>query len=822
MSVRSRVSPSSSARGRRISRLVMALRQDLRYGLRQLVRAPGFTIAAILALALGVGATAATFSVVDAVLLKPLGYADADRLVVVMHDRIGPVSPRNFLVWSPLADEVFAGMEAAEWWTPNLSGQGDPEKLTGLHVTPGMFRLLGVAPELGRTLDVADADAREVVISHGLWVRRFGADETLLGRDIRLDAEVFTVVGVMPETFRFAPFWATGAELWAPLPLASRAGSGGQSLRVFARLADGTSLAAARDRVAALTAELERRDPGTNRNVTVTPLKEMVVGDVRPSILVVFAAVGFVLLVACANVAHMLLVRATAREREIAVRAALGAGRGRLVRQFLTESLLLSGAGAAAGALLAGATLGTLRLLAGQQVPRVDTMALDQRVLWFVAGVAVITGLAFGLAPIARLFRTDLTGTLAQDGRTTSSGRRGLRMRGLLMASEVAMAATLLVGAGLTLRSFVGLQAVDPGWDPDPVLTMIVSVAGTAESPEGRRVTFYQDLLDAVRALPEVEGASAINHAPLAGDVWTFPFEVEGRPAPPAGDEPTAAFRVVFADYFDTMGLRLVKGRALDRRDTLTSLPVVAVSEQLAARHWPGEDPIGKRLAFPDTGWLTVVGVVENAFAYDWAAPPASEAYLPFLQNAWYRENPAPHTAYMTLVARAKGDPASLEPALRAAVRTLAPDVTVSAVQPMRDVVKGSTSAARFLMSLLGAFAGTALVLAALGVYGVTAYDVAGRRREIGIRLAMGASPRQVLRQVLARGLMLVALGLAAGLAAASTLSQLLAGLLYGVEPTDPLVFIAAPATLAVCAIGATALPCWRATKLNPAEVLGR
>ena len=796
------------------------LRQDVRFGARQALRAPGVTAAAVLTLALGIGATAATFGVVDAVLLQPLDYADADELVVVMHDRTDPVSPRNFLAWQREAAGTFAATAAAEWWMPNASGAGDPEKIYALRVTPGMFPLLGVPPALGRAL-AADELAREVVISYGLWLRRFGGEASAVGREIRLDGEAYTIVGVMPERFAFAPFWATQAEMWGPLPLAARATSGGQSLRVFARLRDAGDLEPAREAMRAVTAELERLDPGSNRDVTVTPLKELVVGDVRQPIVVVFVAVGLVLLVACANVAHILLARATAREREIAVRAALGAGRRRLARQFLTESLLLALLGAALGVLLARASMGLLQSLAGSSLPRVGQIGLDVRVLAFAAGLSVLTGLLFGLAPVAKLFRPDLTTSLGSEGRGASAGRRTRRTRGLLMASEVAMAVALLIGAGLTLRSFAGLRAADPGWDPHPVLSMAVSVSGTSESPEGRRVAFYQRLIERMRALPGVTHASAINHVPLAGDVWTFPFEIEGRPAPPPGEGPSAAYRVVFPGYFETMGLRLVGGRAIDERDTLDAPGVVVVNQHLAETHWPGEDPIGKRVSFPRVGWVAVVGVVENAFVDDWAAPPAPEAYLAFLQSEGFRQNPEPHTAYMTFVARVDGDPAALEPSMRALVRSLAPDVTVSDVLPLRLLVTRATSGARFLMSLLGAFAAIAFVLAAVGVYGVTSYDVASRHREIGIRLAMGATPRQVLRQVVARGMALVGLGLAAGLAAAYALSGLLAGMLYGVAPTDPAVFGGVVLAIGAVALLASLIPSWRAARANPAAVLG-
>jgi predicted permease len=795
------------------------LRQDVRYGVRQAVRAPAFSAAAIVALALGIGATAATFSVVDAVLIRPLGYADPERLAVVLHDRSAPASPANYFAWKARASS-FASMEAAEYWTPNISDDGDPEKLYALHVTPGMFALLGVLPERGRTLTPGDEDSAEVVMSRGLWLRRFGGDPDIVGRAIRLDGEPYTVVGVMPAGFQFAPFWATQAELWAPLPLAARATGAGRSLRIFARLAPGVPIEAARDEMTAIAAELERREPGSNRNVTVTPLKDLAVGDVRSSLIVVFAAVGLVLIVACANVAHMLLARATAREKEVAVRAALGAGSRRLARQFLTESLLLSGAGGAAGLALAGLAISVIRTLAAHAVPRIDAVGLDVRVLAFAIGVSTLTGIVFGLAPMKRLSRPNLATALGDADRGSSAGRRTRRARGALMASEVALAVILLVGAGLTLRSFAGLRSVEPGWNPEPVLSMVVSVAGTSEASPGRRTAFYQQALDAVRALPGVRSAGAINHLPLAGDLWTLPFQIEGRPAPPPGDEPGAAYRVVLPGYFETMGLEVRRGRTFTGPETLDSPGAVVVNQFLAETHWPGENPIGKRLAVAGGDWLTVVGVVENAFLSAWAAPPSEELYIAYLQARRYREGEGPHVGYMTVVVRAEGDPAPIRPMARAAVRAIAPDVPVSDVLLMRDVVGTATSGSRFLLSLLGAFAVVALVLAAVGIYGVISYDVAGRRREIGIRLAMGAAPRQVLVSVVGRGMALVGAGAAAGLTGAFALSGLLAGVLFGVTPTDAVVFTVVPVVLGTVGLAACLVPAWRASRVDPVREL--
>jgi putative ABC transport system permease protein len=516
----------------------------------------------------------------------------------------------------------------------------------------------------------------------------------------------------------------------------------------------------------------------------------------------------------------MLLARATARGKEVAVRAALGAGRRRLIRQFLTEVLLLCAAGGIAGTLLAAAAVTAMVRLAGTSVPRLDSVALDGRVLAFVVVVSALSGIVFGVSSVLRLSRPDPASTLRDEDRGSSTGRGTRRARGVLMISEVALTCVLLVGAGLMLRSFVVQRRADPGWDAARVVSMIVSVSGTAESPAGRRTAFYQSTIDAIRALPGVEQASAINHLPLAGDIWTLPITVEGAPTPAPGDEPSAAYRVVFPDYFETFGVDMVRGRGFSNQDTLDVPPVVVVNEYLAARTWPGQDPIGRRLEILGSGWATVVGVAKNTFLYEWAGAPSAEAYLPYLQSRRHQEEPAPHTAYMTLVVRAREDPALLVPAVRGVVRSIAPDVTVSDVLLMRAVAGEATAGARFLFALLGGFAAVALTLASVGLYGVISYDVASRLREIGIRLALGASPRQVLSHVVGRAMTLVALGTGVGLAGAYLLSGLLAGVLHDVPASDPLVFGAVPMTLCVVAALACLIPAWRASRVQPLEQL--
>src|SRR5262245_4383335 len=649
----------------------------------------------VLVLALGIAATTAVFSVVNAVLLRPLPYAAPDRIVALLHGDRNPVSAANYLDWRRAAAS-FERMGAAEMWSPNLTGDDHPERVTAVRVTADIPPMLGVAPALGRPLlageDRPGAD-HVVVLGHEPWQSRYAGDPVIVGRSITLDGESYTIVGVMPAGFAFPPFWATGAQLWAPLSLEDRASNrGGSSLRVFARLRDGTTLAQARAEMAAITARLEAELPGTNRDLTVRPLLDVVVGDVRPALLVLLGAVGFVLLVTCANVAHMLLARAAARGKEVALRAALGASRARILRQLLTESLLLAAAGGGAGLLLARAGVEALVALGPPGLPRFQSVGLDGPVLAFALLVTLATGFAFGLVPALQATRRDLGDALREGERGSTQGGRG-GLRSALVASELALAFVLLVGAGLMIRSFAALQAVDPGFDRRNVLSMIVSVAGTASAEPSRRAAFFQDVVHDASALPGVTSASAINHLPLAGDIWGWPFRVEGRPEPRPGEEPTATYRVVLPGYFRTMGIPLRRGRDVSDQDRAGVPGVVVVNDSLAARHWPGEEAIGKRLALADSenrSWLTVVGIVKDSVRSRWGAPPEDELFLPYAQVRRYVENPSSHFAYLTLVVRTSGDPAALAPALRSAVWARERNAPISDVRVLEDVVEGA------------------------------------------------------------------------------------------------------------------------------------
>jgi putative ABC transport system permease protein len=810
------------------ARLFETLVQDLSYGVRLMLRTPGFTVIAVTALALGIGANAAIFSVVNAVLLRPLDYKDPDRLVTILHYGTGPVAVANYLDWRDQS-RSFEAIGAADYWSPNLTGRDSPEHLRGLRVTQSVLPMLGIKPLIGR-LFVPGEDQKgaehEVILSYGLWQRRFSTDANVLGGTIALDGEAYTIIGVMPREFKFAPFWATHAELWAPNAFGERVHNrGGNSLRIFARLKPGVTLAQARAEMATITARLEQQYPGTNRHVVVTPLKEKVVGQVEAPLLVLLGAVGFVLLIACANVAHMLLARAAARQKELAVRAALGARRSRLIRQFLTENLILAAAGGAAGLLLALWGTHALIALSPANIPRVDAITMDSRVVLFLLAITVLTSVAFGVAPAMQASAVNLSNTLKQSGRGMSDGIRRNRLRSFLVASEFALALMLLIGAGLMIRSFLALQLVDPGFNPHNVLAMVVSVAGSKEAEPGRREIFYRQLLERVRALPGVESAAGINHLPLAGDLWDWPFVIEGRPKPGPGESPDAIYRIVTPEYFRSMRLPLLRGRDISVADNESTPGVVIINERAAQTYWPGENPLGKRISFDGnekdpSAWLTVIGIVRDAKQGDWRATPDPEVYLAAFQNHDFLGDSlkeiGTHMTYITLVVRTAGDPGALAPAIKNSVWSLEGNLPISEVVTMDRVVTDKNAQSRFEMLILGTFAAVALVLAAVGIYGVMSYSVSRRTHEIGVRISLGASRTDVLQLVVREGMALALLGSGVGLGGAIVLSRLMTKLLYGVAPTDPLTFVAVASLLIVVALTATFIPARRATRVDP------
>ena len=796
--------------------------RDVRYGLRGMCRNPGFTAVAVIALALGIGANSAIFTAVDGILLRPLSYRDPERLVVMLNHGRGPVAPANFADWKAQS-RSFNNMGAAEYWTPDLTGSDRPEKLWALRVSADILPLLGIPPAMGRFFGPGEDQLGrefEVVIGHTLWRRQFDEDKNVLGRRIQLDNHTYTVVGVMPAGFQFAPFRATRAELWAPLALGPRASQrGGNSLRVFGRLKPGVTLEQAREEFSAITARLERQYPGTNRDQRVVPLNERVVGEIRPALLTLLCAVGFVLLIACANVSHMLLARSAARAHEVAVRAALGAGRGRLLRQFLTESLTMAMLGGGVGLLLAYGGVRAMVRFGPAGIPRLETLSLDWRVAGVTLAVSLVTGILFGLVPALQGSGPNSAESL-KGGSRSGSGAARQRVRGLLVISEFALSLMLLIGAGLMLRSFVALQAIDPGFRPDHLLTMVLSVGGSRDAGLGRAPEFYQRGLAQVRAVPGVISAGMTNHLPIAGDIWGFPFWIDARPLPHPGEEPDGAFRLVLPGYLETMKIPVLRGRGIDAGDTTGTPGVAVINEYMAQRYWPGENAIGKRITLdkPSSSrppaWLTVVGIVKNAVRSDWAAPPEEEFFLPYLQHI----DTMGH--YITLVVRTQREPSALTRAVETAIWQIDRNVTISEVQTMNAVVERANAAARFNMALLTVFAAVATALSAVGISGVMSYAATLRRREIGIRMALGARPTEILQLITGEGMVLALCGTAAGIGGGLMLTRFMARLLYGVSPVDPLTFVAATLLLTGVALAACLIPAFRAACISPVVAL--
>jgi predicted permease len=816
---------------------MQTLWQDLRYGARMLLKNPGFTLIAILTLALGIGANTAIFSVINGVLLRPLPYHEPERIVTLLHDGRFPVSPANFLDYRANS-KSFAQMAAAEAWDGVLTGNDRPEQLIGLRMGEGLFGLLGARALLGRTLQAEDYQPgkdRVIVLSHNLWQRAFGGDPNVIGRNITLSGESYVVVGVTPPQFQFAPFWATRAEMWAPLDLRPRSTNRrGSSLRVFARLKPDVTLQQAQAEIDAMNKQLALAYPDANTglNIRVDPLNEKVVGNIRRALLVLSGAVGFVLLIACANVACLLLARSAARQKEAAVRVALGASRWRIVRQLLTESLLLSLGGAALGILLAVWGVDWLtELLSGNsssfsvRLTRVNEIGVDATALGFTLAVSLLTSALFGLAPALAASKPDLDRALKESGRGTAGGRR--RLRESLVVAELALALVMLIGAGLLMNSFLKLRAIDPGFDPRNTLTMTVSLAGASQYVGPAREAFYRQLTDRLAALPGVESVGAINHLPLAGDTWSTPMAIEGRPLPPPGQDVVVTFRVSRPGYFQTMGVPLRAGRDFTERDTPDAPGVVVLNETLARRHWPSEDPIGKRVTLDDPRdnsrapqWLTVVGVVKDVKQISWTDAPSNEIYIPFQRSRGFFESTSGRYTSMTMVIRTTVDAQSLARTAEETVRSLDRNLPVSNVVTMEQVIADTLWQPRFNLQLIGIFAALAMTLAAIGLYGVMSYSVAQRTREVGLRMALGAQRRDVLKLVVGQGMKLALAGVALGLIASVALTRLMEKLLFEVSATDFSTFSVIAVLLTLVALVACWIPARRATKVDPMVAL--
>ena len=788
--------------------------QDIRFALRMMRRNPSFTIIAILTLALGIGANSAIFSVVNAVLLRQLPFENPKRLVMMWgEDKREGLNRRVFstgeLVEYRQAQQSLTQLAAVDTESFNLTGGDQPERVQGARVSYDLFPLLAVKMFSGRAFlsnEETPGSDRVAVLSYGFWQRRFGSDPKILGQQLSLNGESYTVVGILPPEFQLP---RVDAEVWVPLALGPQQMSfDNNSLLVFGRLKPGLTLKRAQGDLNSIARRLEQSYPQTNMGIGVylVPLNQEAVGEIRPALLILLSAVSFVLLIACANVANLLLARATGRRREIAVRHTLGASRRRLVRQLVTESLLLALIGGALGLLLA---LWGKQLLASripEYITRLKEISIDYRVLGFTLLISVLTGMIFGLVPALLTSRTDLNQALKEGGQSLSGGSRRNRLGELLIISEVALALVLLIGAGLMITSFIRLQRVDPGFDTKNVLTMRLSLPAS-KYQTNQQGAFYQQVMERIKALPGVQYVGVINSLPISGADDETGFMIEGRPAPTAAEVPTVSFRLVSPDYFRAMGMYLKKGRYFEEEDIKHAC--IIINETMARRFWPDDDPLQKRIKIggpEEPGpWLPIVGVVGDVKQFGLRHKDRATIYITLL------EQPA-----VSLVVRTTVPPLNLVQAVRNEVLAVDKDQPVYNIREMNQVVERSIAQPRLLANFLTVFAALSLVLAGVGIYGVMFYYVSQRTREIGIRMALGAQSKDVLRLVLRQGLRLTLIGLGIGLLAALALTRVISSFLYGVSFIDPLIYLSLPLLLGVVALLASYIPARRATTIDP------
>ncbi|HEV2149920.1 MAG TPA: ABC transporter permease [Longimicrobiaceae bacterium] len=801
---------------------------NIRYAFRTLAHSPGFTLVAVLTLALGIGANTAIFSVVNAVLLRPLPFAEPDRLVTVAHlypslnnleAGVGAPTYRD-LQGQP---QLFSSVSVQGGWGVNLTGQGQAQRLTGSLVSPEFFETYGVPAALGRTLQPpapgTAARENEVVLSHGTWQRVFGGDPGVVGRTVQINGEAYEIVGVMPQSFRSA--LDPNVEIWAPFVFTPGQLSDGarasEYLALTARLKPGVSVETAERAMAAWAERIKREYPSVyppDWTLRLRSLTEQLSGSIRPALLVLLGAVGFVLLIACGNVANLLLARAAARRTEVAIRSALGARSGDLVRQFLVESLVLSTAGALLGLALAFWGLQLLATLRPPNLLWVETIPIDASVLAFTSALVLLTAVAFGIVPMMQVRHANVQSTLREGGRSGGPDRRGAATRRVLVVAQVALSLMLLTGAGLLMRSFARLQQVDPGFDPRGVVTMNIALPEAKYPNDTAWINFFDALLPRVAALPGVQSAGAASSVPLTGG-WNRSFTVEGITVPEGETGPYGNFRTVYPDFHRTLRIPLRRGRFFTDADRRGAPRVAIVDELMAERYWPGQDPIGKRISLDATdagpNWVEVVGVVGHTRQDGLESEGRAQLYVPFRQYG---------IPTLTLAVRTAGDPTQLAGAVRATVQELDPEQPIERVQTMEQLVSATLGPRRFSMVLLGLFGAVALVLAAVGIYGVMSFDVARRSQEIGVRMALGAQAGEVLRLVLRQGLRLVAVGVVLGMLGSLAVANLIRSQLYEMSAVDPVTF----ALVVVVLLGAAALallvPARRATHVDPLSAM--
>jgi putative ABC transport system permease protein len=799
--------------------------QDFRYGLRLLLRRPGFAAAAALTLAIGVGATTTVFSVIQAVLLRPLPYADADRLAMVWEDVKQPTytnarnspAPGNFRDWRA-QNSSFMDLAAIRSLAVTLTGRGDPLRVEAAAVSASLFRLLGARPAAGREF-TADEDravpSRVALLGHDLWVDRFGSDPAIVGRNIQLNDVSFLVAGVMPASFHFPD---ADVQIWMPLQLTPEQLSdhGGHFLRVVGRLKPGVTFAQAQADLLGIAARLTVQFPRSNQGVSVVvvPLTEQIVGDIRRPLLLIGVVVGFLLLMVCTNIGNLLLARASARRQEFAVRAALGASRTRLLRQLLAEGALLAAGGGIAGLLFAWSGLQALRWLAPSDLPRLDELSIDSGAATFNAGIALAAGMLCSLAPALRA-STPVDEDLRGEGRMAGA-RSSIRTRNALVAVQVALSVVVLVGAGLLLQSFVQLTRIPVGFRPDGVLTFRVGLPGPRYRTIEQRIAFYEQLTARLNALPGASSAAGISFLPLTMSGRSTGISIDDDTAP--GQVRMVDFRSVSPGYFGAMSIPIRAGRDVDWSDSPTAPPAVIVSETAARTFWPGQNPIGRRLKRgrpEDTSlWLTVVGVVADVRQLDLVKVPRPAMYFAASQD------PGTGDTLRDWVVRAPVEPAALAAPIRQAVAAVDATLPVTHVRAMAEWQAAATATQQFTLSLVSVFAAIALVLAAIGLYGVTAFSVAQRSREFGIRIALGARPGGLVANVLTHGARLAATGLASGIVLALALTRLMATQLYEIGPRDPATFAAVTALILVVSLAASFVPAFRVTRVQPIAVL--